>query len=391
MRVLIAPDSFKGSLAADRVASCLAAGFRAGMPRARVHCLPLADGGEGTVQALVRATGGTFVERGVAGPLGDPVPARFGILGDGRTAVIEMAAASGLGLVPHNRRNPLITTSFGTGQLMLAALDEGCRRLIVGIGGSATVDGAAGALQALGVRFLDDRGVDLAPGGGALRKLARIDVTGMDPRVGGVEVIVACDVDNPLLGDNGAARVYGPQKGATPEMVKMLAANLERLARIIHRDLGKEVGRVPGGGAAGGLGAGLLAFLRAEIRSGVAVVLEAVKFEEALIGVDLVITGEGCIDGQTERGKVPYGVLRAVDSVAEGRRPPVIAVAGSLGEGMESLYQQGLAAAMSIAPGPLSLGESMENAAQLLYQAGEGLARLLAAGMSLRALAGLEG
>jgi len=280
MRFVIAPDSFKGSASAREVAQAIAEGLKAALPDAVCDLVPMADGGEGTVDALVAATGGRIVSVRVTGPLGEPVDAFFGVLGDGKTAVIEMAAAAGLHLVPPEKRNPMVTTTYGVGELMRAALDAGCRRLIIGIGGSATNDGGAGMAQALGVRLLDEKGDEIGFGGGALERLARLDLSDFDRRIWEAEILVACDVTNPLTGPNGASAVYGPQKGATPEMVRQLDANLRHYAAVLRRDLGVEVETVAGAGAAGGLGAGLLAFCRAQLRRGVELVIHAVRLPE---------------------------------------------------------------------------------------------------------------
>ncbi len=385
MKVVIAPDSFKECLSAREAARSLARGVRDACPRARVACVPMADGGEGTVEALVDATGGRYVAATVTAPLGNRVRARFGLLGDlsdpdgssgsrrgGRTAVIEMAAASGLPLVPPRRRKPLVTTTRGTGELIAAALDRGARRILIGIGGSATVDGGAGMAAALGVKLLDAKGLPAPPGGGGLARLARIDVSGLDPRVRRARIEVACDVTNPLCGPAGAARVYGPQKGATPAMVRALDRNLARLARIIRRDLGVDVRNLPGSGAAGGLGAGLVAFLGARLRPGVAMVVDAVNLREALRGADLVITGEGRMDRQSAFGKTPVGVAQAAKKFGI----PVVAVCGSIGEGADAVLARGIDAYFSIMPGPMSLDEAMRRASELLRRTAAQVMRL---------------
>ncbi|HOW19372.1 MAG TPA: glycerate kinase, partial [Phycisphaerae bacterium] len=346
MKIVIAPDSFKESLTAAEVCEAIARGLRAVLPDAVLDKCPMADGGEGTVDALVAATNGTYEHTTVAGPLGEPVTAVWGLLGTMRasapqadvragappgktapipptgptgepgqspTAVLEMAAASGLPLVPVEKRNPLKTTTLGTGQLIRAALDRGVTRIILGIGGSATTDGGAGCVQALGARFLDARGRALPDGacGETLAQIARIDLARFDPRVASTEIVVACDVDNPLCGPRGAAVVYGPQKGATPEIVRQLDEGLAHFADVIARDLGKDVRNIPGAGAAGGLGAGLLAFCGAAIRPGVEIVIDAVRLRERLVGADLLITGEGRLDRQSMMGKLIAGVGRA--------------------------------------------------------------------------------
>ncbi|MGE5673597.1 MAG: glycerate kinase, partial [Mycobacterium leprae] len=310
MRIVIAPDSFKGSLSAADAAAAMARGARLAFPGADIREVPMADGGEGTLDALVSGTGGRYVERTVTGPLGEPVLARFGIMGDGETAAIEMAAASGLLLVPKEKRDPRITTTYGTGELMRAALDLGVTRLVVAIGGSATNDGGAGMIQALGGRLLKADGTAVGYGGAAMSALERIDRSGLDPRLARTDILVACDVDNPLCGPRGASAVYGPQKGASPEMVQQLDAALAHLADIMARDLGRDVRNAPGAGAAGGLGHALMGFLNARLRPGIEVVMEAVRIDDSLNGAALVVTGEGRTDGQTMAGKVPLGVAR---------------------------------------------------------------------------------
>ena len=384
-KVVIAPDSFKECLAAEAVAAAMAEGVRAAAPQAEVLCVPMADGGEGTVRALVAATGGALHRARVTGPLGEPVEAEFGVLGDGATAVIEMAAASGLPLVPPARRDPTQTTTFGTGELIRAALGLGVAHVILGIGGSATVDGGAGMAQALGVRLLDATGAAIGRGGGPLERLARIDTAARDSRLDGLLCEVACDVDNPLVGPNGAARVYGPQKGATPAMAERLDANLAHLADVVERDLGLRVRDLPGAGAAGGLGAGLVAFLGAKLRPGVEVVVDAVGLEAALDGADLVLVGEGRLDGQTARGKLPVGVAR----IASRMGIPVAAVVGSLGEGRDAVHAEGITACFSIADGPMGLEAAVGRAPELLRQAAEQVVRLFIGARSASCNSGL--
>ncbi len=331
--ILLAPDSFKESLTAAQVCTAMEAGFRHAFPDARYVHVPMADGGEGTARSLVDATGGTMHAVTVTGPLGTAVEASYGVLGDGSTGVIEMAAASGLELLTPEQRDARVTTTYGTGELILAALERGVRRLIIGLGGSATNDGGAGLAQALGARLLDDAGRPLAPGGAALAGLARIDVSGLDPRLAELTVDVACDVNNPLTGPEGASAVYGPQKGASPEDVAELDAALGVWADVLKRDLGRDVAEVPGAGAAGGLGAGLLALTRAELRRGIDIVIEQTRLREQIAGATLVVTGEGRMDGQTRFGKTPFGVA----TVAREAGKPVIGVAGSVGAGIEEL------------------------------------------------------
>lgn len=378
MRILIAPDSFKGSLTAVQAARAMERGVLAAMPDARVVTVPMADGGEGTVNALVAGTGGRLVSQTVTGPLGRPVAASFGLSGDGQTAFIEMAAASGLLLVPPAERDPRVTTTFGTGELIRAALDHGASRIVIGIGGSATNDGGAGMAQALGVRLLRSDGSPVGPGGAALLELDRIDVSGLDPRLERAEVLVACDVNNPLTGPNGAAAVYGPQKGATPEMVEILDRALGRLADVMARDLGREVRDMPGAGAAGGLGAGLVGFLGAVLRPGVELVMEAVGLDGHVAAADLVLTGEGKTDGQTLAGKVPLGVARC----AAPHGVPVVVISGAVTPDAAHLLEQGVSALLSIADGPMTLDEAMARAGELLERAAAQAVRLVRVGIA---------
>ena len=359
MKIVIAPDSYKESLSALEVAQAVEAGFRQVFPDADYVLVPVADGGEGTVDAMVAATGGRKETVTVSGPLGEPVEAFYGLTGDGDTAVIEMAAASGLALVPPDRRNPLLTSSRGTGELIRAALDAGARRFILGIGGSATNDGGAGMVQALGARLLDLEGRELDGSGGDLARLERIDVSALDPRLAECRIEVACDVDNPLTGARGASAVFGPQKGATPEMVQALDANLARLARIVGRDLGVAVDTVPGAGAAGGMGAAMLAFFGATLKPGIEIVTAAVDLDTHVRDADLVITGEGRIDFQTVHGKTPIGVAR----VAKRHGKPVIGIAGSLGAEVGVVHAHGIDAVFSVLGKPCTLDEALRDAA----------------------------
>jgi glycerate kinase len=338
--------------------------------------VPMADGGEGTMQALVDAIGGEMIPVEVTDPLGGRVIAHFGLLSDKVTGVIEMAAASGLNLVPPQKLNPLLTTTYGTGELILAALERGCRKLIVGIGGSATNDGGAGMAQALGAKLLDTKGVPLAFGGAALADLEHIDVTTIDPRLADCDIILACDVTNPLCGPQGASAVYGPQKGATKEMVVKLDAALAHYAEVIERDLGIDVRDVPGAGAAGGLGAGLIAFLKARVLPGVDVVIQATGLIEHLKEATLVFTGEGRLDSQTACGKVPVGVARK----AKAFGLPVIAIAGEIANGYQAVYEQGIDTVFSIAPGPISFSQSTEMAEKLITDVAERAIRLFICG-----------
>jgi glycerate kinase len=376
MWVVVAPDKFKGSLSALDAASALARGVAAAAAGAVVDRVPMADGGEGTVEALVSATGGTFHEAVVTGPLGLPTRARFGLLGDRRTAVLEMAAASGLVLVPPDRRDPSRTTTRGTGELLLAAIENGARRVILGIGGSATNDGGAGLGQALGVRLLDAEGRDLEPGGGALARLARIDPSGLDSRLSGIEVAVACDVDNPLCGPRGASAVYGPQKGADSALVATLDTNLDHFARIVARDLGCAIRDLPGAGAAGGLGGGLVAFASGQLEPGIALVIDAVGLADRLKGADLCLTGEGALDASSAFGKTAVGVARLARTLGI----PTIALAGTIGPGAEAVLDEGIAAYFSICPGPIPLDEAIARAESLLEAAASQAVRAFLAG-----------
>jgi len=361
VKVVLAPDSFKGSISARDLCAFLREGVLEVFPEAQVTELPLADGGEGTTEALAHATGGRMVECEALDPLGRPVRAAYGALGDGRTAVVEMAQASGLPLLAPHERNPLIADSFGTGQLIREALRAGYRRLIIGLGGSATNDGAAGALRALGARFLDEDGAELPPGGEALLRLARIDLSGLDETVRETEFILASDVTNPLCGPSGASAVFGPQKGADPEMVARLDAALVRYGEVLREAVGRDVAALPGSGAAGGAGAGFLAVLGAKFNSGIDIVMEAVDFDGKIRGADWIVTGEGRLDGQTLSGKVVSGVCRR----ARGMRVPVIGLCGSLSVDARQMEELGLAAAFSVVNGPCTLEEAMARTGEL--------------------------
>ena len=373
MKIIIAPDSFKESLSSLEVALAIEEGFKSIFPNADYLKLPIADGGEGTVEALVTATKGRTVTAEVTGPLGEKVAAFYGVCGDGQTAIIEMAAASGLDLVPIEQRNPLVTTSFGTGELIRLALDAGYRQFIVGIGGSATNDAGAGMLQALGVRLLDQNGKEVGFGGGSLARLAKIDASRLDPRLKDAHIEVACDVNNPLTGSSGASVIFGPQKGATPEMVQELDDCLVHFATLVKRDLGTDIADQPGAGAAGGMGASLMAFLSAELRPGVSIVIEHTGLEKLLRDADLMITGEGCIDVQSVFGKAPVGIAQ----VAARCGVPVIALAGSLGVGAENVKQSGIAALFSVVKGPCSLDAALANAADNVRSTAKNVAAVI--------------
>ncbi len=338
MKILIAPDSFKGYLSAEKAAEAIEEGIREAMPSVQVQKLPMADGGEGTVASLINAMGGKTHRGHVTGPLGEKVDALYGMSGDKRTAVIEMASAAGLTLIPEHKRNPLITTTYGVGELIKLASFHNPQRLIIGLGGSATNDGGSGCMQALGAELLDPDGHQIGFGGEEMIRLASIKTDRINPALKKIKIIVASDVTNPLCGDNGASKTYGPQKGATPQMAETLDEALLHFASIIKKDLGRDVLGIPGGGAAGGLGAGLTAFLDAELTCGVELILKAVGFEEHLKEADLVVTGEGKIDSQTARGKTLSGIARLTGKY----KKPLIAFCGILGEGAETLSRKGL-------------------------------------------------
>ncbi len=375
MKIVLAPDSFKGSLTASQACAAMSVGVRRAVPDAVIAQVPLADGGEGTMEILVAAQGGCFVECAAVDALGAPVIARIGLL-PGRRAVVEVAEMAGLAAIAKELRNPLLATSFGVGQAVRLALDKGAREVIVCLGGSATNDGGAGFLQALGARLLDDRGEELPRGAGALPRLAQIDLAAFDARVADTVFTAACDVDAPLVGERGASVVYGPQKGATLEMVRQLDDALGHFAAVILADFGRDVRDIPGAGASGGVAAALLGFCRATLISGANLVQDAVGFQAALRGAALVITGEGRCDRQTLQGKVVSGVARA----ARMEGVPAVVLAGVLGEGHEALYEHGLTAAFALADGSIAQQEAMARAAELAAAAAERVVRLFAAG-----------
>lgn len=385
MKIIIAPDSFKGCTSARQAAEAMEHGVHHVLPDAECVLVPMADGGEGTVQSLVDATGGTLLEATVTGPLGTPVHAQYGMLGDGCTAVIEMAAASGIGYVDETTRDPRITTTYGVGELILDALDHGVTAFILGLGGSATNDGGTGMAQALGAHLLDAQGNELPFGGAALAGLATIDVSDLDSRIATADIRLASDVTNPLTGPQGASSVFGPQKGADASMVAELDAALHHYASIVARDLGRDVETVPGAGAAGGLGAGFLAFTGARMRSGVSLVVEATGLKTLTAGADWCFTGEGGIDSQTQYGKTPIGVARAVKEAAP--HCPVVAFAGNVGSGVEELYSQGIDAVFGIVPGPQNLRQALACGAENLERCAANVTRLIACtrGMTSRA------
>ncbi len=380
MKVVIAPQSFKGSISALNAARAMEEGVLRAVPHAETVLAPVADGGDGTLETLVEATGGVIRSATVTGPIGKAVTAEWGALGDGQTAVIEMARTSGLALLSFTERDPLRATTYGLGEAIREAFDAGFRSFIVGIGGSATNDGGAGMAQALGVRLLDETGKDLPSGGAALADLRRIDMSGLDERAIGARFSVACDVSNPLTGPEGASAVYGPQKGATPDLVEQLDAALKNFARVVERDIGASIDTVPGSGAAGGLGGGMMAFLGGSLRAGADIVLDHIGLDEKLEGADLVITGEGQLDFQTVYNKAPIGVARR----AKQRNIPVIAICGSLGRGFEDVHTEGIDAVASILSAPMTLDEASARAGELIADAVAEAMRFMQAGSGQR-------
>ena len=378
-KVVIAPDSFKESLSALGVADAIEWGFRQIYPQAHYVKLPMADGGEGTVESMVAATGGEIVQVTVTGPLGEPVEAFYGLSGDRQCAFIEMAAASGLMLTPAARRNPLLATSYGTGELIRHALDQGIRHLILGIGGSATVDGGVGMVQALGGRFYRPDGKALPWGGGELATLSGVDLGTLDARLRQCRIEVACDVDNPLVGPRGAAAVFGPQKGATAAMVAQLEQGLTQYAEVIRQSTGRDVRHVAGGGAAGGMGIACQVFLGATLKPGIEIVMAALGLEQALTEADLLVTGEGRIDSQTLGGKALSGVAR----LARARGLPVIALAGVVEEGAEALHAQGIDAMFSILPRLSALEIALSQGELNLQRSAANVARAMRIGRRL--------
>lgn len=367
MKILIAPDKMKYSLPAPEVAEYIRKGIVKVFPDAEFIITPLADGGEGTARALTTATGGHLVAVPVHDALQREIKAYYGITSDGETAIIEIAAASGIEHLKPEERNPLLTTSYGSGELIKAALDSGCKKFIIGLGGSATNDGGAGLTQALGAKLLDAAGKEISYGGGSLDNLHTIDITGMDVRLKNCSYTVACDVKNPLTGNNGASYVFGPQKGATAEMIVQLDSNLKHYAKVIKKSLGKDVEELPGAGAAGGLGAGLKAFLNAELTPGFEIVAELTGLEEQIKKADIVVTAEGKTDSSTLSGKVPYGVAQ----LAKKHQKPVLLFTGTIGNGSDKLYDAGITSIIPIVNKPMALEEAIPNTPQLLSEAAE--------------------
>ena len=382
MKIVIAPDSFKESLSAIEVANIIKNGFLNVYPKAEYFLIPVADGGEGTVDAMVDALNGNKITVSITDPLGEKGLAFYGISGDGQTAVIEMAAASGLERVPVNKRDAKITTSYGTGELIKDALDKGCKKFIIGIGGSATNDGGAGMLQALGVKLLDKAGNQIGYGGASLSELDKIDISEIDHRIKFCDFEVACDVTNPLTGANGASFIFGPQKGATQDDVRLLDENLKHFAQVIKRSFNMDIEFAPGTGAAGGMGAALLAFMNAKLRPGIEIITETLNLDKLISNADLVITGEGRLDYQSINGKVPVGVA----SIAKKYQKPVIAIVGSLGDKAETIYPYGINAMFSILSKVATLSEVLEPATAKanLYQTSMNIALTLNLGCNLK-------
>ena len=381
MKIVIAPDSYKESLSATEVAQAIEKGFREIFPQAQFVSIPVADGGEGTVEAMIAATQGRSMTSKVTGPLGQTVSAQWGLSGDGQTAFIEMAAASGLALVPPESRNPLVTTSYGTGELILQALESGAKNIIIGIGGSATNDGGAGMVQALGAKLCDANGKEIGFGGGSLMSLNRIDISGLDTRLQACSIRVACDVTNPLIGPSGASSIFGPQKGATEAMIAELDSNLAHYADVIKASLNVDVLDVPGSGAAGGMGAALMAFLGADLRSGIEIVTQALNLEEHVHDCTFVITGEGRIDSQSIHGKVPVGVA----NVAKKYHKPVIGIAGSLTRDVGVVHQHGIDSVFSVLNHIGSLEDAFREAAENIYMTSRNIAATIRVGMQAEA------
>ena len=377
MKIVLAPDSFKGSLSANEACSAMASGILKADPDADIDRIPVADGGEGTVEALVAATSGRMKHAVVTGPLGGRVRASWGVLGDGRTAVIEMAAASGLAQIPEAKRDPLKTTSYGTGELIRAALDRGFRKFIIGLGGSATTDCGTGMAQALGARFEDGAGCEMRRPmtGGSMGLVSRVDASGMHPGLARSKILIACDVRNVLLGPEGAARVFSPQKGADPAAVRLLEKNLNRVIGRIEKAVGRNVRGLPGAGAAGGAGAGLLAFTPGTLKPGIGIVLDAVCFQSRIRDADWIFTGEGRVDGQTVFGKAVSGIAAAAASLSV----PVIVIAGSVEPGSNALLKKGVTAIFSLCPGPADLDQAMDSAGPWLEAASFRVMRIITA------------
>ncbi len=378
MKIVIAPDSFKGSATSRKAAEAIGKGVHLIFPEAELIEIPVADGGEGTVEALTDSLKGKVVKKRVKGPLGEVVDAEYGIL-PGEVAVIEMASASGLPLVPVDKRNPLLSSTYGTGQLISDAMDRGCREIILGIGGSATNDGGAGMARALGFRFLNSEGFEIPEGGGALIALEDIDDSGMDERIKDTKFLVACDVTNPLTGPEGASYIYGAQKGASVNDIKLLDSALDKLAKVVSSKYCRSNNKIPGAGAAGGLGYGLMEFCGGKLKSGIEIVLDLIKFDDFLDGIDLVISGEGRIDGQSVYGKVPVGIAGR----AKKKNIPVLVVVGDIGPKVDAVYNYGIDAVMSSVNKAMSLNEAMSRSYELLMDSSARAMRMIKIGMEM--------
>lgn len=377
MKFVLAPDSFKESMTAQEVCQAMESGIKQALPQAEIIKVPMADGGEGTTASLVDATGGKYIEKTVTGPLHSPVKARYGILGNNQTAIIEMAQASGLGYLNEQDKTPeniKKATTYGTGELLIDAINHGVQRIIIGLGGSATNDGGSGMAQAIGVRFFsNNKLITKKLGGGNLNKIDKIDISKVDPRINNIQIILASDVTNPLTGNQGAAKVFGKQKGADTETQTLLDKNLQHYSNLIEKELGKNVAMIPGSGAAGGLGAGFLAFTKNKIQPGVKIVAQEVHLEEKIRDADYVFTGEGGTDFQTQFGKTPYGVAQ----IAQKYDVPVISLAGYLGEGIDQLYQYGFTAIFGILDKAESLDQALKDGPKNIKRTSENIARLL--------------
>lgn len=373
MKIVIAPDSFKESMTAEECCNFIKKGLSKILPEVEYVTVPMADGGEGTASALISSTNGEFFSETVLNPLGKEIISSFGILGDKKTAIIEMAAASGLELIPSSERNPMITTTYGTGQLIKAALDKNISTILIGLGGSATNDGGAGMIQALGGKLLDKDNQEIGFGGGELSKLKKIDLSNLDKRIKNTKIIVACDVENPLTGVNGASYTFGKQKGATDEMIEILDKNLSHFSEIIKKELSIDVKNIPGAGAAGGLGAGLISFLSGELKKGIDIVIEYSSLESKLKDANFIITGEGSIDGQTRFGKTPFGVAK----LGKKYNIPVIALAGNVGKDIDVLYEYGFTSIFPILTKVESLEYAIKNGRYNIEVVSENIGRLI--------------
>lgn len=380
MKIVIAPDSFKGSISAIEAAKAIERGVKRCFPHAQTIKVPIADGGEGTMESFIMATGGRKVGVQVTGPIGHHVDAAYGLLPSGNVAVIEMAQASGITLITTDERSPLTATTYGTGELIKKALDDGCRSFILALGGSATNDGGAGMLQALGMRLLDDAGNEVAWGGGQLKHIQTIDDSEWDARIAESQFLIATDVQNPLLGPDGATYIYGPQKGVTPNMLEQLEQNMTAWADLIEQTNGVRLHELAGAGAAGGLCGAFLAFFPTTIKRGIDVVIQYTSIHAHLDGADLVITGEGQIDAQTASGKTPMGIAQE----AQKYNVPTIALAGSVGQGIDKLYEHGIMAVFSIMSGPMTLQQAMDHAAELIESTTEQVMRTVYLGLKGR-------